>query len=210
MSFTHTEMEARLEFEEVVRRRRMVRRYQDRPVRRDVLLRVLDRGRRAPSAGFSQGHTFLVVTEEAGRRAIARLADEDQYVAKGFEPWLSSAPVHVVVCVDQSAYERRYAAADKATSKPDEWPVLYPLVDSGAALMLLLLAAVDEGLAAGFMGAHRLEGIEALLNIPATVTPIGVVTIGHPAPDRPSASLAAGRRSMDELVHWETWGRSEI
>ena len=185
----------------------MVRRYQDRPVPRDALLRILDTGRRAPSAGFSQGHTFVVVTEQAGRRAIAALAEEDAYVAKGYEPWLSSAPVHVVVCVDGDAYKRRYASADKAGSvDPGEWPVPYPLVDAGASLMLLLLGSVNEGLSAGFIGAHRLEGISALLSLPRTVVPIGLVTIGYPAPDRASSSVAAGRRLLDEVVHWETWG----
>ena len=206
MSFHDGETEARLEFEQVVRRRRMVRRYQDRPVPRDVLLRILDTGRRAPSAGFSQGHTFVVVTAEAGRRAIAALAEEDVYLAKGYEPWLSSAPVHVVLCADGDAYKRRYASADKAGSvDPKEWPVPYPMVDAGASLMLLLLGTVNEGLAAGFLGAHRLDGIGALLSLPPTVIPVGLVTIGYPAPDRASSSVAVGRRPLGEVVHWERW-----
>lgn len=193
----------------MVRRRRMVRRYDGRPVSRDALLRILDLVRRAPSAGFAQGQTFVVVTERAGRRAIAALAEEDRYIAKGYEPWLSSAPVHVLVCVDDEVYKRRYSAADKKASDPNRWPVSYPLVDSGAALMLLLLAAVNEGMAAGFIGAHRLEGIRGLLNIPREVIPIGLVTIGYPAPDRRSSSLAAGRRPLDEVVHWERWSGLE-
>ena len=72
-------------------------------------------------------------------------------------------------------------------------------------MMLLLLAAVDEGLAAGFFGFHRLEGLERVLGIPPEVTPIGVVTVGHPAPDRRSGSLARGRRPRSEVVRWERW-----
>jgi nitroreductase len=70
-------------------------------------------------------------------------------------------------------------------------------------MMLLLLAAVDEGLAAGFLGAHSVEDLSTLLGIPDHVAPIGVVTIGHPAPDRRSGSLARGRRS--DTVHRERW-----
>ena len=183
----------------------MARRYQDREVPRDKVLRLLDIARRAPSAGFSQGLSFVVVTAQSQRAAIAQMADEDAYVAKGFEPWLSTAPVHVVVCVDEGAYRDRYLAADKVSSDPNEWPVPYPVVDAGAGLMLLLLAAVDEGLAAGFMGVHRLPALAELLAIPPDVVPIGVVTIGFPLPDRGSASVREGWKSLEDVVHWEVW-----
>ena len=72
--------------------------------------------------------------------------------------------------------------------------------------MLLLLAAVDEGLAAGFFGVHRLEGLSAALGLPADVDPIGVVTLGYPAPDRRSGSLDRGWKPLGEVVHKERWG----
>ncbi len=71
------------DFYDVVRKRRMVRNYQNHPVDPDTLERILDAARRAPSAGFSQGQAMIVVTEEAGRRAVADLAGEDEYVAAG-------------------------------------------------------------------------------------------------------------------------------
>ena len=185
----------------------MVRRYEEEVVPRDKLLRILDIARRAPSAGFSQGLSFVVVTEQPLRRAIARLAGEGPYVAKGFDPWLSAAPVHVVVCADEESYRRRYEESDKTESGPEVWPVPYPVVDAGAGLMLLLLAAVDEGLAAGFLGVHRLEGLSGLLGIPKDVVPIGLVTIGLPLPDRGSRSLRRGWKPLDKVVHWEGWNK---
>lgn len=196
-----------MEFEDLVRRRRMVRRYQEGVVPREKLLRILDIARRAPSAGFSQGLGFVVVTEQPLRQAIAQLADEGPYVARGFDPWLSTAPVHVVVFADQDSYRRRYQETDKAASGPEVWPVPYPVVDAGAGLMLLLLAAVDEGLAAGFLGVHRLQGLSDLLGIPDDVVPIGLVTMGLPLPDRGSRSLRRGWKPLDEVVHWEGWNR---
>lgn len=196
-----------MEFRETVRARRMVRNYTGEPVPDDVVERVLDAARRAPSAGFSQGQHFVVVTDEGTRGAIAELADEQHYVDEGFDPWMSSAPVHVVVCAAESSYRRRYAEADKGATPPDEqdWPVPYWYVDAGAALMLLLLAVVDEGMAAGFFGTHRLPGLKQLLDIPDGVHPVGVVTIGHPAPDRRSGSLDRGWRDLDEVVHRGRW-----
>lgn len=185
----------------------MVRNYDDRDVDPAVVERIVSVARRAPSAGFSQGHYFIVVTEQERRRAIAELADEAEYVAQGFTPWISKAPVHVVVCTSEADYRRRYREPDKlrADGSEIEWPIPYWFVDAGAALMLLLLAAVDEGLATGFFGVHRLPGLKQLLAIPEEVTPIGVVTLGHPASDRRSASLKRGWKPIDDVVHWERW-----
>ncbi|MDQ3646035.1 MAG: nitroreductase family protein [Actinomycetota bacterium] len=196
-----------MELTEIIRKRRMVRNYRSDPVDPQVVDRIVAVARRAPSAGFSQGQSFIVVTDPTTRRAIADLADEPEYVAQGFDPWMSRAPVHVVVCVSETDYHQRYQEPDKVTAEGDEidWPVPYWFVDAGASLMLLLLAAVDQGLGAGFFGVHRLPGLKDLLGIPADVTPIGVVTLGHPAPDRASGSLRRGWRKIAQVVHHERW-----
>lgn len=195
-----------MELTEAIARRRMVRNTTGEPVDPAAVRRILDLARRAPSAGFSQGQRFVVVTDAATRRRIAELADEAAYVAKGFDPWLSRAPVHVVPCADERAYRSRYAETDKLGPGAElAWPVPYWHVDAGTSLMLLLLAVVEEGLAAGFAGVHGLDGLADLLGIPAGVHPLGVVTIGHPAPDRRSGSLARGWRPLDEVVAEERW-----
>jgi nitroreductase len=71
--------------------------------------------------------------------------------------------------------------------------------------MAVLLAAVDEGLGAGFLGVHSIPGLRELLGIPSEVSTIGVVTVGHPAPDRRSGSLARGNRPERQVVHRERW-----
>jgi len=180
----------------------MRRSYVPDAVPREVLERVLERAVRHPSAGFAQGVSFVVVTAAATRQALAELAGEPEYMRRGFEPWLSAAPVHVLLATSEQAYHRRYAEVDKGGSSRD-WKVPYWHVDAGAALMLLLLAAVDEGLAAGFLGGHRLQGVEALLALPSEVTPVGLVTLGYPrGSDRPARSHERGRQPV---VHWETW-----
>lgn len=199
-----------MEFVDVVRRRRMVRNYTGDPVDAAALDRIIDAGLRAPSAGFTQGQSFVVVTEPDTRSRIAELAGEPEYVARGFDPWVSRAPVHIVVCVSEAAYHDRYREPDKtdASGQETDWPVPYWWVDAGASLMAILLASVNEGLAAGFLGAQSFEGLAELLAIPAEVAPIGVVTIGHPAPDRKSSSLARGRRPG--TVHREVWTPPDV
>ena len=195
-----------MEFGEVIARRRMVRNYTGMPVDRAMLARIVESGRRSPSAGFSQGQAFVVVTDETDRRAIADLAGEASYIEAGFDPWISRAPAHIAVCVSEAAYRRRYREADKLVDGREiEWPVPYWWVDIGAALQNLLLAAVDEGLAAGFLGVHALPGLKELLDIPEEYTPIGVVTVGHPAPDRRSRSLDRGWLPNRQVIHWGRW-----
>ena len=196
-----------MEFSHVVAKRRMVRNYRPEPVPEDSLNRILAVARKAPSAGFSQGQSLVVVTEDTTRLEIARLAGEEEYVADGFDPWISKAPIHVVICVSEQTYHDRYREPDKLSSIGEEieWPIPFWWVDAGATMMLLLLAAVDEGLAAGFLGIHSIPGLRDLLNIPDDVSTIGVVTIGHPAPDRRSGSLKRGWKPTESVVHRELW-----
>ncbi|HYI21213.1 MAG TPA: nitroreductase family protein, partial [Candidatus Limnocylindrales bacterium] len=71
--------------------------------------------------------------------------------------------------------------------------------------MLILLAAIDEGLAAGFLGTHRLADLRDALDIPPDQTPVGVITVGHPLPDRRSGSLKRGWVARDDFTHWDRW-----
>ncbi len=185
----------------------MVRNYIDRPVDPAAIDRIVARARKNPSAGFTQGQYLIVVTDESTRKQIAGLGNEDEYVAMGFPPWISKAPVHVVVCTSEADYHRRYREPDKLQDDGAEiaWPVPYWWVDAGASLMLLLLAAADEGLGAGFFGIHRMSGLNELLGIPDEATPIGVVTIGYAAAEQPPSSARRGWRPLEEVVRWERW-----
>src|SRR2546423_2358267 len=185
----------------------MVRRYLPQAVPEGVLRRIVEVARRGPSAGYSQGQSFVIVTDPGLRREVARLAGEGFYVAKGFQPWVSEAPAHVILCTSEQDYRDRYRATDKLGPGGElEWPVPFWYVDAGCSMMLLLLAAVDEGLAGGFLALKSYDGLRDLLGIPAHVQPIGIVTIGKPAADRPSGSLDRGRRPAADIIHLDRWG----
>lgn len=188
----------------------MVRNYDPAPIDPEVIQRIVETARRAPSAGFSQGQSFVVVTDPSTRLSIAEAANEQHYVASGLDPWISRAPVHVVCCTSEATYRRRYSEPDKlrADRTPIEWPVPYWYFDAGCSAMLLLLAAVNEELAAGFLGlpSEGFDRVRHLLDIPSDVTPVGLVTIGRPAPDRRSSSLKRGWKPVEEVIHFESWG----
>jgi len=192
----------------------MVRNYTDEPVPRDVLERIVDRGRRAPSGGFSQGARFIVVTDPETRARIAGLAGEAEYMKIGFEPWISRAPAHIVVAMREDDYHDRYTEADKleATGGEEiEWRVPWWWVDAGKAIMLLLLAAVDEGLGAGLFGlvGDENDRLREFLGMPADFEIVGIVTVGHAAPEpneeRRKEGIRRRRRPLEEVVRWERW-----
>ncbi|MEO6349919.1 MAG: nitroreductase family protein, partial [Candidatus Limnocylindrales bacterium] len=70
---------------------------------------------------------------------------------------------------------------------------------------LILLAAVNEGLAAGFLGTHRMADLAAELGLPPDQQPVGVITVGYALPDRRSGSLKRGWVAKDDFAHWERW-----
>ena len=205
--------DARVELADILKRRRMVRSYLPDPIPRETVERIVATVRRAPSAGFSQGHRLVVVTEPETRRALARLAGEEEYVAAGGQAWISTAPVHVFVGTREESYHERYRKPDKLRHGEEiDWPVPYWYVDAGAAFMLLQLAAISEGLAAGVYGvlAGRVSEVTALLDVPDDVRFVCLVTMGRPAPDpretQPVSRLSQRRLALDELVRWERWG----
>jgi nitroreductase len=192
-----------MELADALRRRRMVRSYRPDPVDPAAVERVLRAALHAPSAGFSQPHRFVVITSEERRRAVAEACGEPEAVARGLSPWLSVAPVHVVPCVEPAAYARRYAEPDKAASRgPEGWEVPFQWVDGGAALMALLLAAVDEGLGAGFLDVDH-AALRRAVDVPDPWVPLGLVTLGHPA-DSAVVGSAARRQRLDvaDVTMW--------
>jgi nitroreductase len=199
-----------VELDDILKRRRMVRSYLPDPVPRETVERIVATVRRAPSAGFSQGHRLVVVTDPKVRTRLARLAGEEVYVEAGGQAWISTAPVHIVVGTREESYHERYRQPDKLVDGEEiGWPAPYWYVDAGAAFLLLQLAAIDRGLATGVYGVprERVPEVNALLAVPTDVRFVCVVTIGHPAPDpnetRLVSRLSQRRLGLDELVRWE-------
>ncbi len=199
-----------MDFADVVRSRRMVRAYQpDRPVPEVVLDRLLQTAVRAPSAGFSQGWDFVVCRRPADVAAFWEATTDPDAEPDAWLRGLRTAPVLVVCLSDPERYLRRYAEPDKGWDEDERerrlahWPVPYWDVDTGMAALLMLLTAVDEGLGACFFGVppERHAALLEALQAPPDRRVVGVVGLGHAAPDRRSPSLRRGRRPVGETGH---------
>ncbi|MEP6894920.1 MAG: nitroreductase family protein [Chloroflexota bacterium] len=196
-----------MELHDAILKRRMVRNFADKPVASEIIARIIELSRHAPSAGFTQGQSFIVVTKPELKKAIADTCEEEEYVKSGFDPFISKAPVLLIPCTSEAAYHRRYQESDKVNEDGSEiiWPVPYWFMDIGCAVMVALLAALDEGLVTAYAGSKDLDTLRSILHMPAKVTPVGVIAVGYRAPDVPSPSLKRGRKPDQEYVHYEGW-----
>ncbi|HEX6596497.1 MAG TPA: nitroreductase family protein [Acidimicrobiales bacterium] len=192
------------DFQDVVRRRRMVRSFTAEPVPDEVVERLVANAQRGPSAGFTQGVELLVLNgvEETGRFWDVSLpaAEREDFAWPG----LLGAPLLVLPWTSAQAYRDRYALADKA-SAPKQWDVPYWHVDAAFAALLALLTAVDAGLGALFFRVFRPDAVRAAFAVPTEFEPVGAVAVGYPAPDRPSTSSRRPRRPSAEVVHRGRW-----
>jgi nitroreductase len=198
-----------MEFQRVVARRRMVRNYSDHAVDPAAVDRILSNALHAPSAGFSQGWAFLLLDDSP---AVARFWACTTPEGDGVDAWsegMRRAPVIIVPLSCKREYLERYAAPDKGWTDMDEshWPVPYWDIDTGMAALLMLLTVTDEDLGACFFGIppEMIAPFRAEFGVPDDYMPIGALSIGHRAEDRPSPSLKRGRRSTDEVVHRSRW-----
>jgi nitroreductase len=196
-------------FYDLVKKRRAVRSYTGERVPRETLERIARAARRGPNAGYSQGLRLLIVDDPETIEALIDPEDEERSQA-----WFRKAAAHIFVLTREQDYHDRYTQPDKlaATGGVEVvWPVPFWHVDAGAALMLLWLAALEEGLGAGVYGVPVEEDarVRELLAIPDDLTIVTGVTVGHPAEDpdwdRASSVFSQRRRMQDEVVKWNHW-----
>jgi nitroreductase len=201
-----------MEFAEAVRRRAMVRSFADQPVDPAVLKGILAAALRSPTAGNTGGTAWLVL-QGPGETAAYWEATTDEAWRQRSPRWegLHRAPVILLAYSAASAYAERYADADKAGSGlghgAEEWTVPYWTGDAAFGVMTALLAAVDAGLGACFLGNFRGEAeLAAALGVPEGWGLFGAVALGRPdGADHPSASLNREVPPVEARVHCGSW-----
>ena len=199
-----------MQFAELIHKRRMVHRFERRPVPRELLLKVLETARHAPSGGFSQGFDFVVLDEPDQVEWFWKVSENPEFPYEADE--LADGPPCIVLPVaNVNLYLERYSRPDKAPfglQRAEAWRMPYWYIDTGMAVMLQLLAAVDEGLGGWFFGlAAGEEELLRELKVPEGCRPIGALGFGFAKPDtNPKGSAySLKRRSLDSMVHFGSW-----
>jgi len=190
----------------------MIRTFRPDPVDADALDEIMASVLHAPSAGFSQGNEFLVLTSATALADFWRLNENPDFPTPEAHA-AALPPVVVIVLANSDAYTERYAAPDKIKFGLDNsanWHVPYWDVDAGMATMVMLLAVVEERLGAFFAGLVD-DGRATLAHfgVPSNFRAIGFVGLGHPTNADPasasSSAFSRRRRPIDELVHRNHW-----
>jgi len=168
-----------MEFMDVIRNRRSIRKYTDEPVSDADLDYVLEAARLAPSWANTQCWRFIVVKNPEMKTKLAEAGNA----------WIAHAPVIVVACADPS----------KPGTKGDQE---YYMLDVGIAMEHLVLAAADRGLGTCWIGAFDEQTVKTVLDVPDGIRVVATTPLGHPAesPD------ARSRKTMDEIVCSERYG----
>jgi nitroreductase len=174
-----------MEFTEVIKTRRSVRAFLDQAVPEEVLGRVLEAARLAPSACNHQPWRFIVVQNLETRKQLAA-------ASQGF---VAQAPV-VIVCCGQKYQQSYNWIGDR----------LY-LLDLGIAIEHMVLAARNEGLGSCWIGAFREPPIKTLLGVPADWDVVEMLTVGYPAGEG-LFHARADRLGLREIVHREKFGHA--
>jgi nitroreductase len=170
-----------MEFFEVVKKRRSIRRFQPREVEQEAVKKILEAAIEAPSAGNLQTWRFWVVLSEELKRRLAQAAYYQDFVAE--------APVVIVVGADLERAFRGYGERGQN---------LYALQDTAAAVENILLAACALGLGSCWVGAFDEEAVSEALSLPSSLRPVAIVPIGYPA----SEGRKPPRRPLEEVATW--------
>jgi nitroreductase len=208
-----------MEFSEVIKRRKMIRGFTGEPLAPGITERLLRAANRAPSAGFAQGYSFLVLETadqaaplwETMYEASAFLGDEEAVDRDRAEiAALSRAPLVIVPLACKNMYLDHYAEGAGWTDRDEaRWPVPYWYIDTGFAALLILLAVVDEELGAVLFGIppRSMADFRRRYGVPEEWTPIGAIPIGYPDPGASPVppAKASDRKKLAELVHRARW-----
>lgn len=166
---------------EAIRRRRSIREFADRPIPPEVLERVTEALRLAPSACNYQPWRFVIVTDPAKRLELSRACRSQNFIAH--------APAVIVGCglVDE-AYTRMGGYWNSCD------------IDVAIALDHLTLAAVEAGLGTCWIGAFTESEVKTVLGIPPNVKPVAIIIMGYPALENAFTDVPTGGRKPREQV----------
>lgn len=177
-----------MEFYDVIKTRRSVRRFSKKTIPDDVLDRILDAARIAPSGGDRQPWRFVIVKDEQRKKQIANACYEQDFVAQ--------APVVIVCC------------SIKCTSGYEPWKDEAGRRDTVIAIDHMILAARNEGLGTCWVGALYERTIKKIINALKDVNVVMVVPIGYPAL-KTAFRKAYGRKRLKDICFFEEYGRKK-
>ncbi|RUT80187.1 nitroreductase [Ancylomarina longa] len=169
-----------MQFSQLILQRYSVRSYQQMPVEKTELLKILQAGQYAPSAANKQPWHFIVVQEQKNHEQFSEIYHRN---------WFKNAPVYIVICADHDQTWRRQ---EDGKSHGD--------IDVAIAIDHMTLQATELGLGTCWICNFFVEKCRDFFQLPQHIEPIAILSLGYPADEkRPDKQ----RKSLEEIVHWE-------
>ena len=169
-----------MELYETIRKRRSVRKYQKKELPQELLCRLLEAGRMAPSAKNNQPWKFVVIKDETCKKQLAICCKERM--------WIADASVIIAAVATNPDYRM-------GNGRPSDD------IDLSIALTHIMLAAAGESLGSCWIGSFDYDRVKALLGIPEKFIIVSLLTIGYPA----EVPMVKERKSLDEIVCYDRW-----
>ncbi len=160
---------------EAIKKRRSIRTYKDKAIPKDILEKLVDAARFAPTARNVQPWEFVVISDKAVLKKIAQAAENGRFVS-------GSAACIAIFCTETKYY----------------------LEDGSAATQNILLAAASEGIGSCWVAGDKkpyCSQVNALLNVPAQFKLVSLISLGYP--ESTDSFTVADKRPLDKLIHWE-------
>ncbi|MCJ7560360.1 nitroreductase family protein [Candidatus Bathyarchaeota archaeon] len=173
-----------MDLHEAIRGRRSVRTFKKQNVPEEIVEKLIDAARWAPSAGNTQPWEFVIVRTQAVKKKLARAAFDQKDIEE--------APVVIVVCADEKRSFEGYGARGKT---------FYCIQDTAAAAQNILLTAHSLGLGSCWIGAFNEDELKEALNAPEGIRPVTIIPVGY-SNETPSQT---GRRPLSQIVHHENF-----
>ncbi len=173
-------------FEKLIHKRRSIRKYQDRPVERETILRCIEAARLGPSAENVQPWRFIILDEPQLRLRVAKKAFSGIYLTTR---WAARAPVLIVILAKLDIIANRIGAHLQNCQ--------FYLLDIGAAVQQMALQAQELDLGTCWLGWFNGKKVRRELKIPDKYHVVAMMSMGHierqPRHEKP-------RRSMEEIA----------
>ena len=205
--------------EDVVLSRHSIRRFQERPIEDDTLLKIFSLAQRAPSDWNLQPWRWLVLRHHVDRERLQKLVPGESLVLKApvaiiamanTNEW-RQAEVHLRENVESGRYsedqfQEKVRLINEAFEAKPERAREFAVKNTMLALMTLALVAQGEGLGTGFLGDFDEDGIRKEFDVPDEWVIAAVITIGYPGEDPPKSL----RKPLGDVVQWDKIGGKRV
>ncbi len=173
---------------EAITGRRSIRAFKSDDVSQEMIMKLVEAAKWAPSAGNIQPWELAVVRKSEVKKRLAEAAYGQAFIEE--------APVVIVVCANEARSSESYGERGEH---------LYCIQDTAAAIQNLLLAGYSLGLGTCWVGAFDEEKTKQILKIPRGIRPVAIIPVGYPA----EFPQPRKRRLLEEIIHYEAFWRPD-